>query len=499
MTGLERWLDDVGTVALVGTSRREPPTVPSVLGVVGVDAAPVEHRLLASAALVDVLLRAGAPLAPADATEHRAPDERLPVCSDQAAQLLHLLLTQPPVSRLTRDDLVVEWLRLAADAGQRVPAWLLPALLDFAAGRPHVARALGGTLGERGAWLAMLNPAWAGLSVAGDAQEQSAPAADDWAESWPSLPTAEAIPAFTAGRQADPVVARDLLDAQWATLSAKVRAEAVQALRHGLSLADEPILERALDDRAKSVRESAALVLGRLPGSAFAARMSARLRTLVHVRGAVVRHLEVDLPDAPDEAAVRDGLLAPTRGATVAPTTWLAQVVRGAPLATWTDITGRSIEATLTMVRDRDVRAWIVEAAVDQRDTAWATACVAHGMTDARLLWLLPRDERTRLLVSWVARPQPGRDLRPLLAEVPRPWPDDLGRAVLAAVRRSGGSPSVVNAATPLLSAALGPSLSGEVRAALERVPEDATHLRRALTETLQLHAFRTSLTEAFR
>lgn len=498
MTGLARWLDDVGTVALVGTSRREPPTVPSVLGVVGVDAAPVEHRLLASAALVDVILRAGAPLAPAVSAEHRASDERLPVCSDQAAQLLHLLLTQPPVSRLTRDDLVVEWLRLAVDAGQRVPAWLLPALLDFAAGRPHVARALGGSLGERGAWLATLNPAWSGLPVTGDVQEQSAPAAD-WAESWPSLPTAEAIPAFTAGRRADPVLARDLLDAQWATLSAKVRAEAVQALRHGLSLADEPILEQALDDRAKSVRESAALVLGRLPGSAFAARMSARLRTLVHVRGVVVRHLEVELPDPPDEAAVRDGLHVPTRGATVAPTTWLAQIVRGAPLATWTDITGRSVEATLTMVRDKDVRAWIVEAAVDQRDTAWATACVAHGLADARLLWLLPRDERTRLLVSWVARPQPGRDLRPLLAEVPRPWPDDLGRAVLAAVQRSGGSPSVVSAATPLLSAALGPSLSGEVRAALERVPEDATHLRRALIETLQLHAFRTSLTEAFR
>jgi hypothetical protein len=136
---------------------------------------------------------------------------------------------------------------------------------------------------------------------------------------------------------------------------------------------------------------------------------------------------------------------------------------------------------------------------VDQRDAAWASACVAQGMTDARLLWLLPRDERTRLLVSWVARPQPGRDLRSLLAEVPRPWPDDLGRAVLASVQRSSGSPYVAIAATPLLSAALGPSLSGEVRAALERVPEDATHLRRALTETLQLHAFRTSLTEAFR
>ena len=76
------------------------------------------------------------------------------------------------------------------------------------------------------------------------------------------------------------------------------------------------------------------------------------------------------------------------------------------------------------MVRDKDVLGWIVEAVLEQRDAAWATACVAHKVPDPRLLWLLPREERTRLLVSWIARPEAGRDRRPLLVEVPRPWPD---------------------------------------------------------------------------
>ncbi|HEV2797041.1 MAG TPA: DUF5691 domain-containing protein, partial [Nocardioides sp.] len=226
MTGLEQWLDDVGTAALVGTSRREPPPVPAALGVVAAGDAAIEHRLLASAALFDVLGRAGAPLEASDAPEHHAPEERLPVCSDQAAQLLHLLLTQPPVSRLTRDDLVVEWLRLANDARQRAPVWLLPALLDHAAGRPQVARSLGGATGERGAWLATLNPAWSDLAASREGQPTGSAADDragDWAEGWTTLPTTQAVAAFAAGRRVDPAGARTLLDTHWPTLSARIR------------------------------------------------------------------------------------------------------------------------------------------------------------------------------------------------------------------------------------------------------------------------------------
>jgi hypothetical protein len=498
---LDHWLDEVGTAALVGTSRREPPPVPADLGVAGDDDAPAEHRLLASAALADALARAGAPLSSAAAGPNAvdlAPAESLPACSDQAAQLLQLLLTQPPVSKLVRDDLVVEWLHLADAAGRRVPEWMLPPLLDFAAARRPVARALGTTLGERGTWLAGLNEAWSELLEEGPAATVP-DGTGDWTEVWPTLPTAEAVPAFATGRREDPRVACDLLAAHWDTLSAKVRADALLALRHGLSADDEPLLERALDDRAVSVRGAAARVLARLPGSELSLRMADRLRALVHVKGTVVRHLEVDLPDAPDDAAIRDGLTPPAKNGRTPPTTWLAEIVLGAPLTTWTDLTRRSVPSTLKMVRDKDVLAWIVEAVVDRRDAEWAAACVAHGVPAPRLVWLLPREDRTRLLVSWVTRPPAGRDLRSLLAEAPRPWPEELGRAVLAGIQRSGGNPVLLNAATPLLPAAVGPSLGPEVRAALERVPDDATHLRRALTETLQLHAFRTSLTEAFR
>ncbi|RYB93953.1 hypothetical protein EUA93_06040 [Nocardioides oleivorans] len=499
MSALDQWLADVATSALVGTARRDAPPTPAQLGVEPeADDAPAEHRLLASAAVVDVLSRAGSRLPDVRPPMATAPPEVLPPCTDAAAQLLHLLLTQSPVSRATRDDLVVEWLRLAAAAGRRTPAWLLPGLLAFAATRRPVARALGAAAGERGAWLTALNPDWSSLLL-DDEELALAGVADDWVEVWPTLPTAQAVPAFEAGRRADPAAARALLDAQWDGLAARVRSEAVQALRTGLSLADEPLLERALDDRAKSVRDAAARVLDRLPGSARGARMAARLRGLVRVKGTLVRHLEVDVPDPPDAAGVRDGLTAPTAGTTVPPTTWLAQVVHAAPLDTWTDLTGRGPAATLKMVRDKDVLSWLVDVVLTRRDGEWAAALVDHGRTDPRLLALLPDDTRSALLSAWVLRPPPGLDLPSLLTAAPRPWPDDLARTVLRAIQGQGSQSRLALVAGPMLAAALPPSSAPEVRVALDRVPQDATHLRRALTETLQLHAFRTSLTEAFR
>jgi hypothetical protein len=114
-------------------------------------------------------------------------------------------------------------------------------------------------------------------------------------------------------------------------------------------------------------------------------------------------------------------------------------------------------------------------------------------------VWLRPEDRGALLLTAWGARPSGGRDLRGLLGDAPRPWPDDLGRAVLKRIQGDKADLALGYAAAPLLPVALNPSLAPEISAALSRLPEDAGHLRRALTETLQLHAFRTSLTEAFR
>ncbi|WP_034723140.1 DUF5691 domain-containing protein, partial [Intrasporangium chromatireducens] len=117
-----------------------------------------------------------------------------------------------------------------------------------------------------------------------------------------------------SARRSSPASGRALVESTWDRDSAGARRAHLEALRVGLGPDDEELLERALDDRAASVREVASALLDALPGSARAARMADRLRPLLHQRGVRKRGLEVSLPDEPDAAGWRDGLTAPPRG-----------------------------------------------------------------------------------------------------------------------------------------------------------------------------------------
>src|SRR5262249_56761837 len=102
----------------------------------------------------------------------------------------------------------------------------------------------------------------------------------------------------------EPERALALVKETWSGEKAPDRATIVEELATGLGPGDEPFLEAALDDRAKSVRAAAAMVLAALPSSRFATRMADRLRPPVATRRG---KLTVELPDDPDAAARRDG------------------------------------------------------------------------------------------------------------------------------------------------------------------------------------------------
>ena len=497
---VDAWLAELRTAALVGTARRDVADPPAVLGVVRRAAeAPREARLLEGAALADVLLRAGARAARTATPLEPAPEETRPAAGSAAAQLLHLLLTQPPMSRSARDDLLAEWLAAADAAGRRVPDAELPRLLAHVATRPPVASALGGTLGERGRWLASLNPDWAPLAVPpgpGSAAGRGV-LPDDWAATWQTLPTTEAVAAFGQARLVDPAAARELLEGEWDSLAARLRSECTRLLTVGVSTDDEALLERALDDRSKAVRESAWRALDQLPSSARGTRMAQRLRGLLHVRGTLRRTLEVDVPDDPDEAGVRDGLVTDAPGGQPR-TQWLATIIRAAPLSTWTDVTGKGPAATLAMLRDdAQVLAAITSTVLRRGDSTWAAALVQHGVAEPALLPLLPAADRVARLKQGLAAKTLTHEVREALHREPRPWDPALGRAVLQVVTRRDAE-HLATALSAVLPTALPAELTPEVTSALARLDPDS-RARRVLAETLQIHAFRTSLTEAFR
>ncbi|WP_415856551.1 DUF5691 domain-containing protein, partial [Sinomonas sp. G460-2] len=269
------WLTELRTTALVGTARHPAPAAPQDLGAQPPEGRSSEESLLDQAAMADVIVRAtrrAGHLAPGKVRDPAPPDD-VPPASGDAARLLDLLLTQSPVGRELQLRLVTDWLVLAERAELRVPHGLLPALLTLAGGAPSVAEHLEPAIGTRGRWLQGL--------ISGRAGDQRSPADAEWAE----LGGADASAQLERLRQRDPASARELLTAAWEGLGARERAAHLAVFATNLGPADEDLLETALDDKAKGVREAATTLLDRLPQSARAARMAARLRRLLRVKG----------------------------------------------------------------------------------------------------------------------------------------------------------------------------------------------------------------------
>src|SRR5690606_8017825 len=122
-------------------------------------------------------------------------------------------------------------------------------------------------------------------------------------------------------------------------------------------------------------------LLAALPDSAWRRRTGARLAALLRVEGTLRRRLEIAVPEAPDAAGVRDGL-APAKGTPSVQqrAEWLRQLVDGAPLATWTDVTGKDPGTTVAMLRgDQTVLALLRDPVLRSGDPAWALALFEAG------------------------------------------------------------------------------------------------------------------------
>lgn len=313
--------------------------------------------------------------------------EPLPVCeADQRPAV-----SAPAGDRLARmlggehPDLLTEWLTAVVTRGLRPPAHLLPALLDRARGLwptdpvlPCLAAAAGGPLAR---WLAGLNPDWEAVTG------QTSARADAW-----RLGDARQRRGYLASLLArDPDGARDLIAGHWETAGPGERAMFLSVLADALGLADEPLLEAALDDRAEDVRSWAAYLLARLPGSALGTRMAERARRCLRIeQDARGPHLVIVPPAGCDAAMRRDGITpAPAAGQSqlAGPARLLLEMVARAPLRTWTDEFGLAA-AQITALPSGDwapaaFTGWL-RAATAQRNQDWAAALINQALTGRR-------------------------------------------------------------------------------------------------------------------
>jgi hypothetical protein len=427
--------------AVLGTDRAGPlPPMAQELSIPAPNPAVPEAELLSAAAALAVYLRAG--LAPAVDDHPPAapapPAGRVP--NRAAADHLQTMLSEP------RSPILFEWCERAHQTGHVVPPRFLPEMLRRAERDPALRPLLRPILGDRGRWLAEQNAAWRDLFV------HETP---DPAEAWQIGTLEQRVQLLRSLRPTDQVRASVLIESTWDQDPPEDRAKFLEALQPQAAPADEALLERALGDRRKAVRDAAAAVLSCLPASAYAQRMTRRLSALITCtpasRGLLRKkaaQLNVTLPPEPDANAKRDGLSAAARQGLGPQAAMLADIVAATPLDFWKSTSLSPAELIDAAVAGEFGRALLdgwLRAAQRQRSPDWAEAIVRALLCAKEpafplasvlmpLLAVLPPDraEATALRVLAELGPQ----ALDLLACCPFPWGPELSSAALAGARR---------------------------------------------------------------
>ena len=192
-----------------------------------------------------------------------------------------------------------------------------------------------------------------------------------------------------------------MIESTWRAEPETTRREMLTVLANGLSMADEPFLERALDDRDAQVRRRAAELLAGLPDSRLAARLTAAAGSILVLKGGALAPV---FPAAVDDAMLRDGVTRPVEparpNATRSTADWarlLIQTVGAIPLAYWET---RFRLSPAAIIRAAEAGKWprtlitaFSTAALRQGNMEWADALLAadgYGERTGMLLPLLP-------------------------------------------------------------------------------------------------------------
>jgi len=312
-----------------------------------------------------------------------------------------------------RTSILLEALERLRLAGLRLPHALLPGAMNVV---EELRPAVVAVLGERGRWLARLNPEWAW--AVGDE--------GDLRDVWDEGDLKERTSVLRRVRERDPALGRAWLSETWRQEKADARSAMLEAFEENLSPEDEPFLESSLGDRSMKVRAVAADLLARLPGSAYALRNAERAEAIIAgyeppSTGFLGRRrsgkLMVELPPAVDEGWKRElpGEASPPRK--MGERAWtVVRTLEVIPPVYWERRFGATPEELVAAARGE----W--EAVLL---TGWRRAAVRHGQGS----WTWPLWRR------WQEAPETQHDLTSTL-ELLAPL---LPLAELGGVLRSSG------------------------------------------------------------
>ncbi|KAA3437149.1 DUF5691 domain-containing protein [Rufibacter hautae] len=199
--------------------------------------------------------------------QHDAPPaETVEMLSPEANALLRQFI-------LHKEELLLDYFLFRCQRAQRiVRPELLPEILSMAVEKKARREVLLQMSGNRGQWLAQMNPAWQILHTP---EEENLWETGTW----------EQRKAFFRKLRADaPAEALALLQANLHEEGANARAELLALLLPNLSLADEPFLETQLSDKSQKVRQEVYKLLLQLPGSRVNQLVQAYLKEAVQLK-----------------------------------------------------------------------------------------------------------------------------------------------------------------------------------------------------------------------
>jgi hypothetical protein len=434
-------------VAGVSESARHHLRSLAAAATIGLDRAGEAHgnpdAFLTHAATAGLQARAGWRPATHPGRLPPAPNADRPLAPNAARATLRRLLD------IGDPDLIEEWACLAGALGVRADGAFVPVVLEWWARQPRRSPVVFEMLGQTGAWLAALNPEWrkpvATIAVPEDVDEI-----------WNAGRTPERIAALVSVRRADPARARRLIESTWTQDGASERKAFLEVLFDHRSLADEPFLEAALDDRSKQVRRQAATVLAALPGSRLRQRMTDRAATIIGVpqasRGLLGRkrpQVTLTPPLQFDSTWDRDGVEERPPSGVGPRAWWMRQILAATDLTLWEERTSLQPDDVVAALQESeflgDALLALVDAASRAGSAPWSLALARRLVTStpldlatlSALLRGLSDLEQERVCLEVAAQPQLGILERwAVFTLIDAEWSPDFSHQALALVPR---------------------------------------------------------------
>ncbi|WP_420631636.1 DUF5691 domain-containing protein [Candidatus Leptofilum sp.] len=425
---MSSWHETVKT-ALLGTDRAELPVQSSqgalgqfVAQLPGQDAAATLLTVAGAMALHQQTGWQPHQAAPPSPTPTQ-PD--LPLCPPALAHQIEALLTSSNAS------LLPEMLAAFAQTGHRLPEHLLPILLEKGNKLWRIRPSILQVIGKRGRWLAGQNPTW----------QYASPEIDHWMgllKAWQTAVPPKRQALLRQIRTIHPERGRQILEHTWKSHNGMVRHQILKILDINLSLADEPFLEAALDDRNHLVRRAASDLLAKLPTSRLSQRMQQHVAGILSWAPGRPPKINVRLPKHIPPAMLRDGVPnIKEEDRMKLRSRLLTQIINRVPLTHWQDLWQKTpaeiAQAAKNSAWPRTLASAFSTAAIRQKNAAWAEALIVaseFNTSAGRLVPLLPADRCFALMQqaakqsTQIIRPSP---LHIFLQHWQQPWSVAMG------------------------------------------------------------------------